>query len=1205
MNMSIKTKFIVVLAVIITIATSAVVAVRAIQLRDQQRALITERLQGNANLAVGIFETVRGYTFRIMDIVATMPYVKELLEGDKDVAETLERRLYSLFYSINPAESEVYAYANIFVFDADLQLVSVANPNGDVIRITDPQFMDNIMAAYNGKTYVSAASRDPESGRLHFLFTQPVMVDGVFTGLVAVLSNTEDLGVFLRDPTHDYDSFINIADAQGTIFFSNRSAYIGRHINDLGVFEAFGRIPINEMFNHTSAITGIDKIAYILVEPKLDWTIICFFDAAAVDDTTQVIIVSLLPTLSGIILASILMLVIVARSLQPLKPLAAAAGEVARGNLGISFEIRRNDEIAQVSKSFLEIVQALGILRDSFIKAEESMTSGDIHYRLEDARLSGVYNEMLISTNNMIRHMRVLHAEAENASATQSDYLDKMNIINEVSIMLFLSDIDGFEHNIWASMEMLGKAANAERMYIWKNYMKDGQLYATKLFEWTEGAEHTQENALAVEACYAENMPAWEEIFLKGNTVNEFVRYLPINEREALEPRGALSVVAAPIYLNDLFWGFAGFDNCREERLFTENEENLLRSAGMLFINAINRNEMAKDVQSALEKAEEATRSKSNFLATMSHEIRTPMNAILGIAQIQMQNTDLPREYASELEKIYSSGNNLLGIINDILDMSKIETGKMEINYVEYDVPSLINDAVQLNIVRIGSKRIEFVLDIDENLPLRLVGDELRLKQILNNLLSNAIKYTESGHVKLTVTHSEENDGVALHLLVEDTGQGMTLEDRDRLFSEYIRFNAEANRKTEGTGLGLSITKKLVELMDGTIWAESEYGKGSVFMVMVKQRVTETGCEPIGSELAEQLCSFRFRGHKQFADLQITREPMPYGKVLIVDDVETNLYVAKGLMAPYKLQIETVLSGFAAIGKITEGQRYDIVFMDHMMPQMDGIETTHRIRAMGYKDTIVALTANALAGNDEMFRSKGFDGFISKPIDIRELNNVLNKFIRDKQPPNVLTAARAQAETADIAAIGADTVGTDTKASDVELLTIFVKDAKKALPTIRTAMADDLRLYVVNVHAMKSALANIGEREASTMADTLETAGKKHDTATIEAETEPFLEKLESIIARIETELPDKDDTSVLSDSDPEILRAKLKLIAEACDDYDDMAVETVLTELRRLNWTKETMDLLDTIAEYVFHSDFEKAAERIRTHLITLTDTV
>jgi signal transduction histidine kinase len=277
------------------------------------------------------------------------------------------------------------------------------------------------------------------------------------------------------------------------------------------------------------------------------------------------------------------------------------------------------------------------------------------------------------------------------------------------------------------------------------------------------------------------------------------------------------------------------------------------------------------------EKAEAANRTKSGFLATMSHEIRTPMNAIIGIAQIQLQKENLPDEYASALQMINNSGNNLLGIINDILDMSKIETGKMELNPAEYDVPSLINDTVQLSIVRIGSKPIEFKLDIDENLPSRLYGDELRLKQILNNLLSNAIKYTEKGQVKLSIDHFLQGRDIILRFVVEDTGQGMKSGDRDRLFSEYLRFNAEANRMTEGTGLGLNITRKLVDMMGGRIEGESEYGKGSVFTVTVKQKAVEApaGGAAIGAELAQRLNNFTFIGDKQTAQLHITREPMP------------------------------------------------------------------------------------------------------------------------------------------------------------------------------------------------------------------------------------------------------------------------------------------------------------------------------------------
>jgi len=391
-------------------------------------------------------------------------------------------------------------------------------------------------------------------------------------------------------------------------------------------------------------------------------------------------------------------------------------------------------------------------------------------------------------------------------------------------------------------------------------------------------------------------------------------------------------------------------------------------------------------------RSDQASKSKSSFLATMSHEIRTPLNAVIGIAQIELEKDKIPDEHTEAFEKILNSGTGLLGIINDILDMSKIESGKMEITPVEYDVPSLINDSVMLNINRIGTKPIEFVLNVDDNLPLKLIGDELRLKQILSNLLSNAFKYTNSGTVKMTIYHSIEEAGFALHFIIEDTGQGMKPDDVERLFSEYSRFNASANRATEGTGIGMSITKRLVELMDGLILVESVYGRGSVFSVMVIQDTVD--CDKIGAELAKQLQSFTFTAEKISA--KTTHEQMPYGKVLVVDDVDINLYVAEGMLSQYGLNIDMAFSGMDAINLVNSGKEYDVIFMDHMMPQMDGIETTRKLRESGYRGCIVALTANALVGNSEMFLENGFDGFVSKPIDIIQLDKILNEHVRDK-----------------------------------------------------------------------------------------------------------------------------------------------------------------------------------------------------------------
>ena len=579
-------------------------------------------------------------------------------------------------------------------------------------------------------------------------------------------------------------------------------------------------------------------------------------------------------------------------------------------------------------------------------------------------------------------------------------------------------------------------------------------------------------------------------------------------------------------------------------------------------------------------RSEEENRSKSTFLAQMSHEIRTPMNAIIGIAQIQLLKEDLPDEYAEAMGKISNSGNSLLRIINDILDLSKIETGKLELNPMEYDAPSLIYDTVQLNIVRISSKPVEFILEIDENLPLRLYGDELRLKQILSNLLSNAIKYTERGKVKLSVKHWPEGGDIMLSFSVEDTGQGMTPEDRQRLFSEYQRFNTAANRTTEGTGLGLSIAKKLVEMMGGTIQVESEYGKGSIFTVTIRQKAVE--CAPIGAELAKQLCGFTFIGERQIKEAPITREPMPYGKVLVVDDVETNLYVANGILSFYKLNIETANSGYAALDKVNSGHTYDVIFMDHMMPQMDGMETTQKLRKLGYTKPIVALTANALIGSDEMFAQEGFDGFIPKPIDARLLNQVLNRFVRDRYPEE---AEKYKPEI---------TTQAERPAIDPKVLQAFRGDAEKAIDTLRkTAVTGDMKLFTITAHAMKSALANVGEPVASALAAKLESAGHNGDTGYISANFESFINTLEILTGRLG---PKENSGAGLANAveDEAYLIEQLKIIKAACEGYDDDTAYAALDRLKEQAWKPETTGALEQIRDALFiYSDFEGAAEQ------------
>jgi signal transduction histidine kinase/CheY-like chemotaxis protein len=397
--------------------------------------------------------------------------------------------------------------------------------------------------------------------------------------------------------------------------------------------------------------------------------------------------------------------------------------------------------------------------------------------------------------------------------------------------------------------------------------------------------------------------------------------------------------------------------------------------------------------------AESASRAKSEFMATMSHEIRTPLNAIIGLGDIELQKEHSPAT-ADSLSKIRASGDTLLAIVNDILDISKIEAGNFEVVLGGYSSGALISEVVQLNIVRIGDKPITFELQVDETLPARLVGDDLRIKRALTNVLSNAIKYTKEGTVRLSISHVPSPTGTTLWIKVSDTGIGIRPEDLDRLFSEYSQLDTKANRNVEGTGLGLSITKKLLELMGGSISVESSFGEGSTFTLRIPQGVS--GTRVIGPQGAQNLNSLLFVREQSAPPRELTHLTLPYGKVLEVDDVIINLDVAKGLLEPYELTVDCAHSGKEAIEIIAAEQtHYDLILMDHMMPEMDGIEATAYIRNEIGTDyarniPIVALTANALAGNAEMFLQNGFNDFISKPIDVELLETILTKWIHNK-----------------------------------------------------------------------------------------------------------------------------------------------------------------------------------------------------------------
>jgi len=610
--------------------------------------------------------------------------------------------------------------------------------------------------------------------------------------------------------------------------------------------------------------------------------------------------------------------------------------------------------------------------------------------------------------------------------------------------------------------------------------------------------------------------------------------------------------------------------------------------------------EMAK-LMNEKENAEQLSRHKNAFLANISHEIRTPMNVILGITEIQLQNENNSPETKEALTNIYNSGYLLLKIINNILDLSKIEAGKLDLELVNYNVSDLINDTLNMFIMHYDNKPIHFIIHVDENIPASLFGDDMRIKQILNNLLTNAFKYTEKGEILFSISIESENgvvkvvdNKIMLIFLIQDTGQGMTKEQLDKLFEEYTRFNLEANHAVEGIGLGMPITKYLVSMMEGDISVESEPNKGSVFTVRLPQVIADS--TPLGKETAEKLKKFRIGQSSTALNLpQIDREYMPYGRILIVDDVETNLYVARGLMDLYGLSTETVNSGFEAIEKINAGCIYDIVFMDHFMPKMDGMQATKIIRDIGYQRPIVALTANAMIGQAEIFIEKGFNGFISKPIDVRQLDEILNKFVRDTQSPQVVETARKLKSK-----LKNNPQKTKQANLDVRLAETFVMEAEKAVSMLKELMEnnfkrqDDLQNYIIKVHSMKSALANIYESGHSVLAGNLEKAGMERNFPVIENETPVFINNLESLIKKYKSNEKDKavyPDNKELTAEDTGFLLEKLSAIKSACEKFDRKETKDALEELRKKIWPRKINNNINEMSVHLLHSAFKTIA--------------
>ncbi|GHV32927.1 hypothetical protein FACS18949_05490 [Clostridia bacterium] len=749
------------------------------------------------------------------------------------------------------------------------------------------------------------------------------------------------------------------------------------------------------------------------------------------------------------------------------------------------------------------------------------------------------------------------------------------------------------------------------------------------------------------------------------------------------------------LMLGDVLDSYGFFEATRELKLGSETRhfkiisDKLTGSFNGTFVDITDVTQLVI----AKQEAERAARAKSEFLARMSHEIRTPMNAIIGMSDLVLREEMAPRtrEYTSVIKH---SGSNLLSLINDILDFSKIESGAMEILSANYLFASLINDVISVIRVRVMEKPILFASNIDCKIPGEMVGDVVRIRQILVNLLNNAVKYTVKGFVVFNARcEIIDSENATLTFEIKDSGTGIKDEDLPKLFGEFARLDG-ANGNIEGTGLGLAIARNLARTMGGDISVHSVYGEGSTFTVTLPQKfakyapfasvdtprsmrclvyesrdlyadsvrhtirdlgvechVVRTHAEFRAAVVRERykfifLSSFLYKDvmevmHEQsdaapvlitsFGDanppgvqtLSMPAHPIavanvlngvavevetggkdtvrfvaPNARALIVDDISTNLMVAEGLMSPYKMRTDTAAGGVEAVEKAAH-QQYDIIFMDHMMPEMDGIMATARIRASGDETPIIALTANAIHGVREMFLRAGMNDLITKPIELRRLNDVLERWLpREKQMP-VQEPMRVHEEPAPLNIKGVDVAkGIEYSGGSAEyyikVLETFRRNGYAYIKTIKACLeSGDLSLYTISVHALKSASANIGADDVSAAAFDLETAGKRGDSQYVSVNTPTFLDSLEKLMSSIIWALNEKDSLA-RSDSGVSIvdLNEMLTRLAAAADDFDIDVCEEISTRLSAAEWGDAERPLVEDIGKNLLRGDFGAVAQ-------------
>ena len=638
----------------------------------------------------------------------------------------------------------------------------------------------------------------------------------------------------------------------------------------------------------------------------------------------------------------------------------------------------------------------------------------------------------------------------------------------------------------------------------------------------------------------------------------------------------------------------------------------------------------AQSMEIASRAAHIASQAKSEFLAKMSHELRTPLNAAIGFLGLELQK-ELSQESADHLEISLDACHTLLHLINDILDISKIEAGHFELMSFDYHLASFINEIVSLNSFRLmdnsfktHSKPLAFHLEVDENLPSQLHGDGLRIKQVLNNLLNNAFKYTEKGAVTLSIGlepgEEEKTGSLSIRFSVRDTGRGIKGENIEALFTSYTRFNSEANPLIEGAGLGLAISKNLVEMMGGRMNVESEYGKGSVFSCIIPQTVIDP--MPLGRVTVGNLTSFRDVPQQHRNKYRNSRQSMTlhYAKALVVDDVQTNLRLTKSMLQQYGITVDCVTSGQQAVDILRSGKtRYNAIFMDHMMPGMDGIQALHHIRAIGsdYARSVpvIILTANVISGNEKKFLEQGFQAFLGKPIDPLQLGVILKKWIKDTPQGTCLSSPQQQnhvphspptdSEQVAKPAIAYTIKGLNTEEAlwrcgsekcFFDVLRSFAVNTPQLIEQMQSVFETDLAEYAIIVHGIKGASYGIGAGALGDMAKELEYAAKGDDRHKVQEKFPLFLETAEKLLLDIKNLLHERM-SSIASEKNKPLKAApdpgELAAIHQASLACAYSVMEKHLQKLEQYQY-QEGEELVIWLRERVDAFDYDMINERL-----------